>query len=243
MLFPTDDAGHPLAQEFHAFIKSQPFPCVGAKSALAKGQLKVSRGPRHRLRLGRYADLSCASGLHLPLPGRPETVPELRRRLRSVSAPRAKRSSSGTCGRVCNPSPTRTSFSASATTSGCRPTRTTRISPCPSAGRRSSSSACIRARAVRPAAFPTPSSSSTSALSSSSCGRRARYEGLRSAILARDEALAGSINPMLARHGETSEARQYSGRAVEGDWVCPFRGRETGTRAGDSALRDGRDAA
>ena len=49
-----------------------------------------------------------------------------------------------------------------------------------------------------------------------------RYEKLRASILARDEALAGSINPMLARHGEASEARQYSGRAVTADWKCPF---------------------
>lgn len=49
-----------------------------------------------------------------------------------------------------------------------------------------------------------------------------RYEKLRASILARDEALAGSINPMLARHGETSEARQYSGRAVGADWKCPY---------------------
>lgn len=49
-----------------------------------------------------------------------------------------------------------------------------------------------------------------------------RYEKLRSAILTRDERLAGSINPMLARHGELSEARQYSGRIVEADWKCPF---------------------
>lgn len=50
-----------------------------------------------------------------------------------------------------------------------------------------------------------------------------RYEKLRASILERDEALAGSINPMLARHGEASEARQYSGRVVEADWKCPFR--------------------
>ena len=54
-----------------------------------------------------------------------------------------------------------------------------------------------------------------------------RYEGLRKAILVRDELLAGSINPMLARHGEASEARQYSGRHVPGDWVCPFSGRQS----------------
>jgi len=49
-----------------------------------------------------------------------------------------------------------------------------------------------------------------------------RYEGMREKILVRDEALAGSRNPMLARHGEASEARQYSGRVVDSDWQCPF---------------------
>lgn len=48
------------------------------------------------------------------------------------------------------------------------------------------------------------------------------YEGMREKILARDERIAGSRNPMLSRHGEMSEARQYSGRAVAGDWSCPF---------------------
>lgn len=48
------------------------------------------------------------------------------------------------------------------------------------------------------------------------------YEGLRENILKRDIAIAGSVNPMLARHGSISEARQYSGRAVEADWACPF---------------------
>lgn len=49
-----------------------------------------------------------------------------------------------------------------------------------------------------------------------------RYEALRSSIMDRDVALAGAPNPMLARHGEISEARQYSGRAVNSDWRCPF---------------------
>lgn len=49
-----------------------------------------------------------------------------------------------------------------------------------------------------------------------------RYDGLRDTILKRDEILAGSINPMLAQHGEKSAARQYSGRAVEDSWACPF---------------------
>jgi FPC/CPF motif-containing protein YcgG len=49
-----------------------------------------------------------------------------------------------------------------------------------------------------------------------------KYEGMREKIMVRDEALAGTRNPMLARHGDASEARQYSGRAVDGDWRCPF---------------------
>jgi len=49
-----------------------------------------------------------------------------------------------------------------------------------------------------------------------------RYEGMREKILVRDEALAGSRNPMLTRHGDLSEARQYSGRVVGAEWRCPF---------------------
>jgi len=49
-----------------------------------------------------------------------------------------------------------------------------------------------------------------------------KYEGMREKILVRDEDLAGSRNPMLARHGDSSEARQYSGRVVGPEWQAPF---------------------
>jgi FPC/CPF motif-containing protein YcgG len=49
-----------------------------------------------------------------------------------------------------------------------------------------------------------------------------RYEQLRSKIIERDIAVAGGANPMLGRFGETSEARQYSGRLVGEAWKCPF---------------------
>jgi len=49
-----------------------------------------------------------------------------------------------------------------------------------------------------------------------------RYETLSKAIINRDIALAGSPNPMLARHGDISAARQYSGRMVSENWRCPF---------------------
>ena len=49
-----------------------------------------------------------------------------------------------------------------------------------------------------------------------------RYEAIRDTIIKRDIALAGSPNPMLATHGDSSEAAQYSGRVVGSDWRCPF---------------------
>jgi FPC/CPF motif-containing protein YcgG len=49
-----------------------------------------------------------------------------------------------------------------------------------------------------------------------------RYERMREVILERDTQFDGTPNPMIARHGEISEARQYSGREVERDWVCPY---------------------
>jgi len=56
-----------------------------------------------------------------------------------------------------------------------------------------------------------------------------RYEGLRDAIIDRDVAFSGSANPMLSQFGEISEARQYSGRVVGHDWVCPFDASSTGS--------------
>lgn len=50
-----------------------------------------------------------------------------------------------------------------------------------------------------------------------------RYEKMQAAISERDIALCGSRNPMLALHGVTSEAPQYSGRIVDEHWTCPFR--------------------
>ena len=49
-----------------------------------------------------------------------------------------------------------------------------------------------------------------------------QYEKLRASILDRDVKIAGTINPMLAQHGEVSAARQYSGRAVGAGWKCPY---------------------
>ncbi len=51
---------------------------------------------------------------------------------------------------------------------------------------------------------------------------RGKFDTMKQTIRAREMSLQGSINPMLSSFGDNSEARQYSGRAVPDNWVCPF---------------------
>jgi FPC/CPF motif-containing protein YcgG len=53
-----------------------------------------------------------------------------------------------------------------------------------------------------------------------------RFERLRTLVRERDMKLQGSTNPNLADFGHASEARQYSGRATEAEWQCPFHRRD-----------------
>jgi FPC/CPF motif-containing protein YcgG len=49
-----------------------------------------------------------------------------------------------------------------------------------------------------------------------------KWKRMQGAIRERERELQGTTNPMLSDFGEQSEARQYSGRAVEKDWAVPF---------------------
>ncbi|ABG39443.1 conserved hypothetical protein [Paraglaciecola sp. T6c] len=49
-----------------------------------------------------------------------------------------------------------------------------------------------------------------------------KFTALRDRIRTNEEVFSGSPNPNLYDHGELSEARQYSGRAVSNSWRCPF---------------------
>ena len=49
-----------------------------------------------------------------------------------------------------------------------------------------------------------------------------RFDGMRSTIRRRDENLQGSVNPMVADHGDSSEALQYSGRPHDPGWEPPL---------------------
>ncbi|HYJ04156.1 MAG TPA: guanitoxin biosynthesis heme-dependent pre-guanitoxin N-hydroxylase GntA [Chthoniobacterales bacterium] len=50
-----------------------------------------------------------------------------------------------------------------------------------------------------------------------------KWKRMQETIRARDLEMQGSINPMLSDFGVDSEARQYSGRAVEENWRAPFK--------------------
>jgi hypothetical protein len=49
-----------------------------------------------------------------------------------------------------------------------------------------------------------------------------KWRHMQETIRERDRHLQGTINPMLSDFGVQSEARQYSGRAVEENWRAPF---------------------
>ncbi|WP_290617096.1 MULTISPECIES: guanitoxin biosynthesis heme-dependent pre-guanitoxin N-hydroxylase GntA [unclassified Arsukibacterium] len=52
-----------------------------------------------------------------------------------------------------------------------------------------------------------------------------KFYSMRQQIRKNDAVFCGKPNPVLADHGEVSEARQYSGRAVGAEWRCPFSAR------------------
>lgn len=49
-----------------------------------------------------------------------------------------------------------------------------------------------------------------------------KWKRMQQTIRAREMQLQGSLNPMVQDFGESSEARQYSGREVDESWRCPF---------------------
>ncbi|WP_213994725.1 guanitoxin biosynthesis heme-dependent pre-guanitoxin N-hydroxylase GntA [Arsukibacterium sp.] len=52
-----------------------------------------------------------------------------------------------------------------------------------------------------------------------------KFHSMRQQIRKNDAVFCGEPNPVLSDHGEASEARQYSGRAVAANWRCPFSAR------------------
>ena len=49
------------------------------------------------------------------------------------------------------------------------------------------------------------------------------YENMKNIIRKRDATYSGSLNPMLKDFGDASEVYQYSGRKHDTNWQCPFK--------------------
>jgi FPC/CPF motif-containing protein YcgG len=212
---------HPLIEDFRAWVRSAPFPCVGAKSAMGRDQMTfvVARDITSS-----WDDLSIYGGLlafasaygedprlfqsFVVLFEQPYAISEVEfeaamwARIQSLADKDAWHGQ----------------------------TYDTRVSPDPenphfslSFGGEAFFVVGLHPRASRPARrFRTPALVFNLHDQFEQLRAQGRYETLRQRIIARDVALSGSANPMLARHGEVSEARQYSGRAVGQNWSCPF---------------------
>ena len=225
MQFPSDDRGHPLAEAFRAFVRNPPFPCVGAKSALSRGTMRIvvardiTSGwddmriyPALLAFIARYRaqpDLFQSFAVVFEGPGdlsEEAFERNLWARAQSLSDKDAWLGLPHDSRVVGDPDSSHFSLSF---------------------GGEAFFVVGLHPRASRPARrFSSPVLVFNLHAQFERLRAEGRYEKLRASILERDEALAGSRNPMLARHGETSEARQYSGRAVDEAWRCPFRPRE-----------------
>ncbi|MFN3818749.1 guanitoxin biosynthesis heme-dependent pre-guanitoxin N-hydroxylase GntA [Blastomonas sp.] len=221
MFTPSSNQDHPLAQRFRAFIKTPQFPCVGAKSALAKGQMRIIVG--RDLRSG-WDDLRILPSLmdiaqdyaRDPVPF--QSLAVLFEEDAGLTEEQFERH---LWQRV-------QSLTDKDAWLGQKPDP--RVSADPddphfslSFGGEAFFVVGLHPGASRPARrFERPALVFNLHDQFEQLRANGLYEKLRGTILDRDIKLAGDINPMLAVHGTMSEARQYSGRAVDNAWKCPM---------------------
>ncbi|GJD93578.1 hypothetical protein OCOJLMKI_0774 [Methylobacterium iners] len=232
MLLPNNDADHPLAHRLRSLILDPPFPCVGAKSALSRGKIRIIvardiESDRDDARIyaallafiaGYRAEPALFQSFAVIFDG-PRKLAEqgfeaaLWSRMQSLSDRDSVVGQSYDPRVTADPEDARFSMSF-----GGEGFFIVGLHPQASRMARRFEAPCLifnlhdqfeRLRAA------------------------GRYERMRDAIVERDIALAGSPNPMLAQHGERSAARQFSGRAVPEDWSCPFQ-RSADTPAWDA---------
>jgi FPC/CPF motif-containing protein YcgG len=232
MLKPTDDSTHPLARSFQAFVKADSFPCVGAKSALGRGKMRFVVGKE----IGSaWDDLRIYPNL-LDLVQDYRADPTL---FQSLVVLFENDAGLDEAAFEHNLWARLQSLSDKDEWLGQRPDP--RVSADPedphfslSFGGEAFFVVGLHPHASRPARrFERPALVFNLHDQFERLREQGRYDKLREAIITRDVALAGKPNPMLARHGAISEARQYSGREVGPDWQCPFRGRKEGQPKGE----------
>ncbi|HEY0623792.1 guanitoxin biosynthesis heme-dependent pre-guanitoxin N-hydroxylase GntA [Sphingomonas sp.] len=227
---PVNEADHPLARRFQAFVRDPEFPCVGAKSALARDQMRFVIGRDIR---SAWDDLRILPGLH-DLAASYRADPVL---FQSLVVLFEEDPALDELGFETNLWARLQSLSDKDDWLGQQPDP--RVSHAPddphfslSFGGEAFFVVGLHPGASRPARrFERPALVFNLHDQFERLRAKGMYEKLRGAIIERDIELAGEPNPMLARHGTASEARQYSGRAVEPGWKCPFSGRRKAGRA------------
>jgi hypothetical protein len=226
MLQIANRENHPLVRQFHAFIQDKSFPCVGAKSALGKGQMRTIIGRDLR---SSWDDLRILPSLMAiaqdyardPVPF--QSLAVIFEEDAGLSEAQFERH---LWARV-------QSLTDKDAWLGQEPDP--RVSSDPddphfslSFGGEAFFVVGLHPRASRPARrFERPVLVFNLHDQFERLRASGLYEKLRATILDRDVALAGDVNPMLARHGTMSEARQYSGRVVDPLWRCPMSQRKS----------------
>ncbi|OYQ37758.1 hypothetical protein CHU92_07625 [Flavobacterium cyanobacteriorum] len=62
-----------------------------------------------------------------------------------------------------------------------------------------------------------------------------QYEKMKNIVRKKDTELAGNVNPMLTDFGEKSEVYQYTGQKLGNSWKCPLHLKHAGTERNKSA--------
>jgi FPC/CPF motif-containing protein YcgG len=217
----TDETNYDLSERFRAFIKSSDFPCVGAKAALAKSQLTIliardirSNWDDRRIYDGiraialRYRQNQSIFQSFAVIFENPVDIDEklFEKFLweRAVSLTNKDIWHHQRADRRVSNDPADPHFSLSF-------------------GAEAFFVVGLHPKASRPARqFERPVLVFNLHDQFERLREEGRYEKMRATIIERDLAISGSPNPMLARHGTESEAKQYSGRAVQESWECPF---------------------
>ena len=219
-----DNRDDPLAHQFRSFITDRSFPCVGAKAALKRDGMRfiVARDFRSA-----WDDLRILPSL-LDLARSYRAEPELFQSLVvlfETGAPRDEHSfEEGLWSRL-------QSLSDKDEWLGQRADPRVAHDPedphfAMSFGGEAFFVVGLHPQASRPARrFDTPAMVFNLHDQFETLRAEGRYDKLRASIMGRDKEMAGSTNPMLADHGSVSAARQYSGRAVDDGWRCPYSGR------------------
>ena len=234
MLFPRDDGEHLLARSFRRFIADAAFPCVGAKSALSRNAIKIVVA---RDLTSGWDDLRIYPAL-LAFVSRYKREPTLFRSFAVVFETPTSLSEADferhLWARL---------QSLSDKDAWLGLPYDTRVTAHPddphfslSFGGEGFFVVGLHPNASRKARrFAAPTLVFNLHDQFAQLRAQGRYSRLRARIIERDVAYSGSVNPMLAMHGEASEARQYSGRSVDETWICPFHPRSEAPRVARDA--------